>query len=146
MRGPGTERLSEQTRPVLRRYWPLALLLLATFVLALLVHHLVFPAYSWNRDEPVYLWQVANLRDGRIFASGGATPLFFQPWLSGVTGNMFFSQYTLGWPLVLLVGDLLGSAVLGIAFGAALATFGTYCLARELTRQRPPVAGRRRAR
>ena len=54
------------------------------------------PPYSWNRDEPVYLWTVEALRSGQIFTSGGGAPRFFQPWLTGVHDGMFFSQYTLG--------------------------------------------------
>ena len=99
-----------------------------------MVHLLIFPAYSWNRDEPVYLWQVHALREGKVFTSGGGFPLFFQPWLSGISDGMFFSQYTLGWPLVLLAGDVLfGTAAAAIVFGTALAVVGTYALARELT-------------
>ena len=124
-------------RAFLRAYWALLTLLVVTFVIALVVHETIFPAYSWNRDEPVYLWQVAVLRDGNIFASGGGTPLFFQPWLSGLSDGSFFSQYTLGWPIALLVSDVVfGTPTPTIAFGAVLAVLGTYCLARELTHDR----------
>ena len=102
--------------------------------ISIVVHLLIFPAYSWNRDEPVYLWQVHALREGKVFTSGGGMPLFFQPWLSGIRDGMFFSQYTLGWPLVLLAGDVLfGTAAAAIVFGTALAVVGTYALGRELT-------------
>jgi hypothetical protein len=118
-----------------RRYWPLALIVLVAAAVSVVVHTRIFPAYSWNRDEPVYLWQVAGLRAGQVFTSGGGHPLFFQPWLSGIADGQFFSQYTLGWPLVLLAGDLVfGTAAAAIVAGTALAVVGTYALARELTR------------
>ena len=93
----------------------------------------------------MYLWQVAVLRDGNIFASGGGTPLFFQPWLSGLSDGSFFSQYTLGWPIVAArrATSCFGTPTPTIAFGAVLAVLGTYCLARELTRDRTPLTARR---
>ncbi|MFI5257983.1 MAG: hypothetical protein ACHQRK_12095, partial [Gemmatimonadales bacterium] len=108
--------------------------MLAAIAISIVVHVQIFPAYSWNRDEPVYLWQVQALRAGKIFTSGGGMPLVFQPWLSGIRDGMYFSQYTLGWPLVLLAGDVLfGTAAAAIVFGTVLAVVGTYVLARELT-------------
>lgn len=119
-------------------YAPLVALVLLAIAISVIVHHEIFPAYSWNRDEVVYLWQIQGLAEGKALTSGGDTPLFFQPWLSGLTDDgRYFSQYTLGWPLVLLAGDqLLGSAAAALAFGAALAVLGTYAFARELTRDR----------
>jgi hypothetical protein len=121
-------------RSRVREYWPLVAVVLVASAISILVHLAIFPAYSWNRDEPVYLWQVAALRDGQIFTSGGGMPLFFQPWLSGISDGTYFSQYTLGWPLILLTGDVVfGTVAAAIVFGTALAVVGTYFLARELT-------------
>jgi hypothetical protein len=121
-------------RSRIREYWPLLAIVLVASAISIAVHLAIFPAFSWNRDEPVYLWQVHALRDGQIFTSGGGMPLFFQPWLSGISDGTYFSQYTLGWPLVLLTGDVVfGTAAAAIVFGTALAVVGTYFLARELT-------------
>lgn len=119
-------------RERLRPYLPLLALVVAVGVQAWWARHSIFPAYSWNRDEPVYLWQVATLRSGAFTTTDGANPAFFQPWLSAAGEGSFYSQYTLGWPLVLLVGDLLGSTALALAFGCALAVVGTYSLARTV--------------
>jgi 4-amino-4-deoxy-L-arabinose transferase-like glycosyltransferase len=109
-------------------------LALAAIAVALLSHHYLFPAYSWNRDEVVYLWQVDGLRHGMFTTPTGGFPQFFHPWLAGVSDGRFFSQYTLGWPLPLLASELLfGTAAGALALGAALAVVGTYLLARELT-------------
>ena len=117
-----------------REYWPLLAIALAASAIAIVVHTQIFPAYSWNRDEVVYLWQTHALRDGHIFTSGGGTPLFFQPWLSGIRDGSYFSQYTLGWPLMLLAGDVVfGTAAAALVVGTLLAVAGTYALARELT-------------
>jgi hypothetical protein len=113
------------------------LLALAAIAVAVLSHHFLFPAYSWNRDEPVYLWQTAALRDGFFTTPTGGFPAFFHPWLAGVRGHSFFSQYTLGWPLALLAADVVvGTPAGALALGAALTVLGTYFLARELVDDR----------
>jgi 4-amino-4-deoxy-L-arabinose transferase-like glycosyltransferase len=114
--------------------WTTPVLLgLAAVAVAVLSHHFLYPAFSWNRDEPVYLWQTHALRDGFFTTPTGGFPTFFHPWLAGVRDHSFFSQYTLGWPLVLLAFDVvIGTAAGALALGAALTVVGTYLLAREL--------------
>lgn len=122
------------TRVPARPWWPIVAFGGAAIGVALLSHHFVYPAFSWNRDESVYLWQVAGLRVGQFTATTGGFPGSFHPWLAGVRGHSFFSQYTLGWPLVLLGADLaFGSPAGALAFGAALSVVGTYLLAREIS-------------
>src|SRR5262249_59929280 len=54
-----------------------------------------------------------------------------------VAPGSFCSQYTVGWPLVLLaVDEVFGSPDLAICFGAVLAVLGTYAFTIELTRNR----------
>jgi hypothetical protein len=127
------------TRPaeLWSEHWPLLVLGLLAIVMSVVVHHWIYPAYSWNRDEPVYLWQVHALRDGKILPTDGGMPAFFQPWLSGHGDGFFFSQYTLGWPIVLLVGEVVfGTAASALAFGTLLAVVGTYAFARTITADR----------
>ena len=121
----------------LRRHWPLLALAAGAVAVALLSRYLIYPAFSWNRDEATYLWQVDGLRVGRIFTTDGNAPLFFWPWLTGLRDGGFFSQYTVGWPLVLLAFDeVLGSPVLALALGSVLTVLGTYSFTRELTADR----------
>ena len=99
-----------------------------------MAHHTLFATYSWNRDEPVYIWQVNALRDGHIRATDGGAPTLFRPWLSGAENGVVFSHFPIGFPLVLLAGDVIfGTPAAGLAFAALLAVLGTYALARELT-------------
>jgi hypothetical protein len=121
----------------LRRNWPWIALTAAAAVVAVVSRHLVYPALSWNRDEATYLWQVDLLRTGRIFGTDGGWPNFFWPWLAGLRNGQFFSQYTVGWPAVLLVAiEAFGSPDAAIALGAALAVLGTYVFTYEITRDR----------
>jgi 4-amino-4-deoxy-L-arabinose transferase-like glycosyltransferase len=112
----------------------LALLGLAV-VVSIVVQHVVYPALSWNRDEATYLWQIRALDAGQLLTTTGGLPRFFQPWLTGVTGGQFFSQYTLGWPGVMFISDqLFGSPISSMWWGTVLAVLGTYLFVREITR------------
>ncbi len=113
----------------------LLLVLAVTAALSVVVRHVIYPALSWNRDEATYLWQVRGLRAGQLLTTTGGLPQFFQPWLTGVRDGHFFSQYTLGWPGLMLVADVLfGSPAAAIVWGTVLAVLGTYAFTRELTR------------
>lgn len=123
-------------RRLVRTYWPLAVLGAAAVAISLLSHHLLYPALSWNRDEPVYLWHMETLRAGRFTTPDGGFPEFFHPWLSAARDGELFSHFTLGWPLALLLGDVLfGTPAAALPLGTLLTVLGTYALARELTRE-----------
>ncbi len=122
-------------RAAAEQYWVLLVLAAAGIAIPLLARHLMFPAYSWNRDEPIYLWQAHALRDGYFTTPDGGFPTFFRPWLSAAKDGVLFSQYTLGWPLV-LAGSLVafGSPDGALALAGLLVVLGTYTFTRELTR------------
>src|SRR5438105_8959397 len=95
----------------IRELWLLLALAAGAVAVALISRHLIYPAFSWNRDEATYFWQTDVLRAGKVFAPVGNPSQFFWPWLAGVRNAGFFSQYTVGWPMVLLVTKVvLGSA------------------------------------
>lgn len=135
MAGQDTKTARADVRTLVHRYWPLALLGLVAVLVSAAVYHWVFPAYSWNRDETVYVWQARALREGVLLPTDGGTPAFFWPWLSGHGPGFFFSQYTLGWPSVLAFGLLVtGTTAVAIPFGALLSVLGVYAIARTTTR------------
>ena len=118
-----------------RRYWPLALLGILAVLVSAAVYHWVYPAYSWNRDETVYVWQARAMRQGILLPTDGGAPAFFWPWLSGHGNGFFFSQYTLGWPSILAASLLaFGTTAVAIPFGALLSVLGMYAIARTTTR------------
>lgn len=124
-------------RSLARRGAPLFFLVGAAIIVSFVVRHNVFAAYSWNRDEPVYLWQARALRAGHLTTTDGGAPAFFQPWLVGTRPGAFFSQYTPGWPTALAVsGAILGSAGYALAFASALCVAGVYVFTLELTSDR----------
>lgn len=120
-----------------RDHWPALVLGVAAAIIAICSRHAIYPAYSWNRDEPVYLWQVDALRLGYLTAPDGGFPELFRPWLSVAAHGSLFTQYTLGWPLVLLAATVsTGSPDAALALGASLAVVGTYALGLELLAER----------
>jgi hypothetical protein len=96
----------------------------------------VYPAFSWNRDEPVYLWQVDLLRSGRLTGADGGFPELLHPWLSAWRDGEFFTQYPLGWPVVILLGALVAWPGAAISIAAVLAVTGVGALTTELGHDR----------
>ena len=129
LRAPRAAAL-RMSRPLVLALVALSFAAVAVSVLSL---ELVHPHLSWNRDEPVYLWHVDVLASGRLTAPLGDPVTAFRPWLGGIDDG-YFSQYTLGWPLVLLASQLvLGTPGGAVAFGAVLAVVGAVLLTREVT-------------
>ncbi|MFP5256830.1 MAG: hypothetical protein ACLGI8_13390 [Acidimicrobiia bacterium] len=125
-------------------HWPAAVLAVAAAAVALAAKAVIFPHLSWNRDEPVYLWQMEVLRAGRLAAPDGGHPGLFLPWLSAARGGELFGQYTLGWPLALLFARVAtGTATAALPLAAVLGAVGTYALGYELLgrRRTATVAG-----
>lgn len=111
----------------------LLVLSFAAVVVSVASLELIHPYLSWNRDEPVYLWHVDVLASGRLTAPLGDPAAAFRPWLGGIEDG-YFSQYTLGWPLVLLASEVvLGTPGGAVALGAVLAVVGAVLLTREVT-------------
>lgn len=124
-----------------RAHWPALVVALVGGAVALWARAVLFPELSWNRDEPVYLWQMEVLRDGRLAAPDGGYPRLFLPWLSASRDGELFSQYTPGWPGALLVARVLtGTATAALPAAGALCAGGTYALAYELRRRRAVAA------
>lgn len=117
------------------------LLAIAAAGIAIAVFHLVYPNLSWNRDEPVFLWQADLLLDGQLTQSDGGFPAQFRPWLSAHRDGRFFGQYPLGWPAPIAVGKLIGFPAFAPALGAVLFVLGGRSLALELTRNRRRANG-----
>ncbi len=123
-------------RAALESRWALPALGIFAFGVSLVVQHQIYPDLSWNRDEPVYLWHVEVLRAGQLSSPDGGHPDLFQPWLSAASDGRLFSQYTLGWPLALTLGAILGSPGLAVAAGTTMTVVGTGVFVRELLRDR----------
>ena len=129
------ERPPRTDRSWLARWWGLLAVFAVAIVASILIRDLVYPGFSWNRDEVTYLWQVSVFRGHHLFGETAGFPQFFQPWLTGLNENGFFSQYTLGWPLVMLAADMtFGDSAVAILVGVVALVAGSYTFTREVTR------------
>lgn len=112
----------------------LGMLAVAAALVSIASLELVHPSLSWNRDEPVYLWHIGILDSGQLTGDLGTPVEAFRPWLSGVGDDGYFSQYTLGWPLVLLASArLVGSPAGAVVAGAVLHVLASFAVVREVT-------------
>jgi 4-amino-4-deoxy-L-arabinose transferase-like glycosyltransferase len=109
-------------------------LLLAFFSIAMsaIISRTTFERLPHLEDEVTYLWQAKLLSTGQVVID---TPdnrrAFWQPFIIDFN-NTRFGKYSLGWPLVLMPGVLLGQTWVINAFLAGLTVALVYRLAREI--------------
>lgn len=115
-------------------------LVVAASVAAVASKYFVYGDLSWNRDEPVYLWQADLLRSGQLTSTDGGYPTLFHPWLSAHRDGRFFSQYPLGWPAALAVGGAIGWQASTLVVASVLAVLGAYALVAVATGRREIAA------
>lgn len=114
--------------------WVAALAGVAAFA-AIGVSRSLFPRYSANRDENVYVQFGELLARGRVTLPPSRSP--FRPWASGVVDGRIVMKYTPPWPAVIGAARAVsGTPRLALALSAAAATLAVYVLAREVVERR----------
>src|SRR3954453_23936581 len=73
---------------------------------AVLTNAWLFPLYSLNRDDSVYVAMARLIEHGAVTLPAGIHDAF-RPWASAVVGDRTVLKYTPPWPAVLAAGDLL---------------------------------------
>ncbi len=125
------------TRTAGSRRWLFAVLVIAAaaFVSAIAVQRNIFPLYSGDHDEPVYVFQAQMLTNGELTLPRSQNE-FFRPWLSGPRGDRLVMAFQPLWPAVLMVADkATGSMLPALGLAAASAVFATYFFAMEILRK-----------
>ena len=113
----------------------LAVLALVAGALAVLTDLTLFPLYSLNRDDSVYVAMARLLETGAVTLPADHDA--FRPWASAVVGDRIVLKYTPPWPAVIAAGDLLtGSPRAALAVSAAAAAVLVALLAAEVLRDR----------
>ncbi|HEX8804479.1 MAG TPA: hypothetical protein VF743_09805, partial [Acidimicrobiales bacterium] len=107
---------------------------MASGVLSLLLARSLFPLYSVNHDDAMYVYEARLLGDGHLTLPAADYDLF-RPWASGVRDGQVVMKYAPPWPAVLTASEeATGSLRLGSAVVAAVAVGLVYLLAREVLR------------
>jgi hypothetical protein len=115
-----------------RRQVALGALALVAFASSLVTSATLFPRYSLNRDDSVYVAMARMLQRGNLTLAA-AEQDFFRPWASGVVGDRLVLKYTPPWPSVLAVSDLVaGTPRLALGLVAAATVVLTAMVAGEV--------------
>jgi 4-amino-4-deoxy-L-arabinose transferase-like glycosyltransferase len=113
----------------------LVVLAVAAGAAAVLVNRWLFPLYSLNRDDSVYVATARLIEHGSVTLPRSADA--FRPWASAVVGDRIVLKYTPPWPALLAAGDLLtGSMRAALAVSAAATVVLVAALATEVLRDR----------
>src|SRR4029079_10969571 len=119
-------------RAWLRSNWVLLVLMAVGAAAAGAVRAGVFPFFSADRDEPIYVLQAKTLLHGHLTLPRYPDLEFFQPWLTGVRGDKVFFEFPPGYAVVIAVSLLFtGSVVPALAAVAAIAVLAMYILPRQ---------------
>jgi len=105
--------------------------------MSLVVSTQLFPNFSANNDEPVYVFQARMLLDQRLTLPVTPESKFFRPWMSGVVGDEIVMVFPPVFPAILALGELVTGSMRGsLMLLAGAAVLLVYLLARELTSNR----------
>ena len=114
-----------------RPRWLVAALAVFTAVFIYTVGETVFPYYTSNHDEAVYLQQAAMLLEGKLRLFPPVDDVF-HPWFFIVDGNSLYPKYTPVTAAIFAVGMLLGPSRIALAIVAAGAVALTYAVVAEV--------------
>ncbi|MGY1679111.1 hypothetical protein [Geodermatophilus sp. SYSU D01176] len=113
----------------------LAVLALVAGAAAVCTNLALFPLYSLNRDDSVYVAMARLIETGAVTLPADADP--FRPWASAVVGDRVVLKYSPPWPAVIAAGELLtGSPRAALAVSAAAAAVLVALLTAEVLRDR----------
>ena len=110
----------------------LAGLCLFSFVASYLIYRTLFPLFSADLDEGVYVFHSRMFRAGMLTLPSESHGDFFRPWLSGETDGQIFTQLQPGMPGFLALGSLLGSYRVAVALLAPVTVVAVRGLTLEL--------------
>ena len=106
-------------------------LALFTAILVYAIGEGVFPYYTSNHDEAVYLQQAAMLLEGQLRLRPPVADVF-RPWFFVTDGTTLYPKYTPVTAAIFAVGILAGSARLALAAVAAATVALTYGVVAEV--------------
>jgi hypothetical protein len=106
---------------------------LISFSIIVLLNQFVFPYYSSNHDEGVYIFQMKMLAQGDIYLKSNNYSDFFNAYFVINDGEKLYGKYTPVHPLILSIFYILfGDVRLAIGFLAALNIILLYFISMEI--------------
>lgn len=114
----------------------------AAFCLSFVVYRALFPLYSGDLDEGVYVFQAHMLLHGLISLPAARYGQFFRPWLSGQRDGRIFTEFQFGLPLLLASFlAVFHSIRVGLALVAAVTVVAMHGFTLELLGRRAVALG-----
>jgi hypothetical protein len=104
----------------------------ATAIAVVLGNRWLFPLYSLNRDDSVYVAMARTIERGHLTVPSSHWP--FRPWATGLVDGHYVYKYAPPWPAALAFADAVGSLRLALAATAAGAVLAVRALALEVAR------------
>jgi 4-amino-4-deoxy-L-arabinose transferase-like glycosyltransferase len=121
---------------LLGKKWPVLLLAFIAFAWAIIASHLLFPFYTNNHDEGVYVFQAKVLAEGKLFLPANQHNDFFKAYFTVNKDNRAIFKYAPVHAAFLALGlFLFGSMQATLGFVAAGNVLLLYLLSWELYRQ-----------
>lgn len=113
--------------------WVLGALAVVAFAASLIIYRTIFPLYTNDLDEGVYVLQAHMILNGQISLPLHQYGQLLRPWLTGRADGRIFTEFQVGLPL-LLAGSLFifGTPRIGLAAVMASAVVAMYGFAFEL--------------
>jgi len=103
----GVCRLSLPLRwNILRKKRAIYVLIILIFAFTLWICLKIFNQYPKMGDESSYCFQASLISAGKLYAKSPPMPEFF-PGAQIINNGKWYSKYTIGWPLLLSVGNIL---------------------------------------
>src|SRR4051812_8972198 len=119
-------------RARVRSFAPVGVVAVVAGAIALISKATLFPLFSGNSDESVYIYQARMLTQGHVTLAARTHEPFFHPWLFGLRGSRLFPQYQPAWPAVIAIGHVLGSEKIALVVAAAAVAVAVWFLAQEV--------------
>lgn len=111
-----------------------------SFLFVLAVHFLVLMDFPFVTDEFSYLFQADLLSSGKLYAQSPPAPRAFI--FDGIISDgKWYSKYTLGWPLLLALGGLVGVQWAVGSLCAALSLLFLYLISMHIFGSRAGLLG-----
>ncbi len=105
---------------------------IAVFVITLIIYFFVFLQTPLFEDEFSYLFQSEILANGKLYAQSPPCLQFFtKPHI--INNGKWYSKYTIGWPLLLVPGVLIGFPIIIPALFSAGGLILIYYLVKEIS-------------
>lgn len=108
------------------------IIIIVSFSMIMLINQFLFPYYSNNHDEGVYIFQAKMLAGGNIYLKANDYSNFFDMWFIINDGEKIYPRYSPIHSLILSFFYILGNIRIAIGVIASLSMIFIYLISKEI--------------